>query len=76
MPAPSLAASKLAVLRAEAPERWRRKVRAAIRKARSLTVAAAALGVGARTLQGWVVAEPALVDGIELRKVGRPRVEG
>lgn len=57
---------------ADAAARWRAAVRAALEAARSVPAAAAALGVGRRTLEAWLRATPGLRDGLPLPRAGNP----
>ena len=72
-PRVSDSARKLAGLRAYNPAEWRRVVRAALREHGSIADASKALGVGWRTVAGWLADDPTLKTGLELRGPGRPK---
>ncbi len=57
---------QLSALRIAAPARWRARVRKALVAAGTIPGAAAALGVGKRTLFRWCEEDPELARGIEL----------
>jgi len=57
------------------PEEWMKRVREVLEQTRRVKVAAKKLGVGAATLHRLIKQNPALVEGITLRKRGNPGID-